>query len=409
MAAGLERRATMGAAALNFFVRCGFGLILPGLPLYIRAHAIPVPDLGLASASYMAFGIGGMMLLAPLSDRLGHVRALVGGGILYLAGTLVLLALPSAPSLLAGRALQGLAMALTTPATFAYITDRVAPERRGGAYGTVASAQMAGFIVGPSAGGLALSLGGTTAALSVALAASLLALGAALALPTGGLAGVEPTLPVQGASLPPARPLGALATLFAAPWALAFVAFTIGQQIPMGVYDSVWSLYMFHLGARPWLVGASFATWALPLVVLAPLIGRRVSPARAERWLAGGGVVMAFAALTYAVLRNPYAVAAVGALEGAGSAAIMPLTNVYVAARVPSGRLAGAQGVLGAIGQAAALLAAVASGYTFAVRPWLPFVIAAGGLMVGSVWFYQRAAARRGRPALVDGERGVAG
>ena len=283
MAAGLERRATMGAAALNFFVRCGFGLILPGLPLYIRAHAIPVPDLGLASASYMAFGIGGMMLLAPLSDRLGHVRALVGGGILYLAGTLVLLALPSAPSLLAGRALQGLAMALTTPATFAYITDRVAPERRGGAYGTVASAQMAGFIVGPSAGGLALSLGGTTAALSVALAASLLALGAALALPTGGLAGVEPTLPVQGASLPPARPLGALATLFAAPWALAFVAFTIGQQIPMGVYDSVWSLYMFHLGARPWLVGASFATWALPLVVLAPLIGRRVSPARAER------------------------------------------------------------------------------------------------------------------------------
>jgi MFS family permease len=409
VAMALERRATLGAAALSFFVRCGFGLILPGLPLYIRAHGIAVPDLGLASAAYMAFGLGGMLLLAPLADRLGHVRALVAGGILYLCGTLVLLALPSAASLLAGRALQGLAMALTTPATYAYIADRVAAERRGGAYGTVTSAQMAGFIVGPAAGGLALSLGGVSAALTVALVASLLALGTAVSLP----AGVPATTPVETADraedTPAPTPLGALAAVAAAPWGLAFVAYTIGQQIPMGVYDTVWSLYMFHLGAHAWLVGASFATWALPLVVLSPLVGRRVAPGRVLRWLVVGGFVMALSAFTYALLRNPYAVAAMGVIEGCGAAAAIPLSNVYLAARVPAGRMAGAQGVIGAVGQGAALFAAVASGYTFAVRPWLPFCLAAVGCAAGTLWFYRREGSTPARRAARESEEGVAG
>jgi MFS family permease len=406
MAGSPAGRAILGAAALSFFVRCGFGLILPGLPLYIRAHGIPVPDLGLASAAYMAFGIGGMLVLAPLADRFGPVRALVGGGVLYTVGTLVLLVLPSATSLLMGRALQGLAMALTTPATFAYVALAVSAERRGGAYGTIASAQMSGFIVGPAAGGLALSLGGMATALAVALAASILAVAAALSLPAAGA--------LTGQATAPSAPRGAgawasLALVAAAPWGLGYLAYTVGQQIPMGVYDTVWSLYMFHLGARPWLVGASFATWALPLVVLSPLLGRRIGGQRAPLWLVLGGLVTAAAAATYGMLRDPYAVAAVGMLEGAGAAAVVPVSNVYLAARVPAGRMASAQGLVGAVGQGAALLAAVAAGYTFGMRPWLPFVLAAVGCAAGSLLFWRRERGARS-PALASaGGQGVAG
>jgi MFS family permease len=391
-----ERRAVLGASALSFFVRSGFGLILPGLPLYIRAHAIPVPDLGLASAAYMGLGIAGMLLLAPLADRFGAVRALVAGSILYLAGTTVLLAVPSAAALLAGRALQGLAMALTTPASFAYITAAVAPDRRGTAFGTVASAQMAGFIVGPSIGGVALGVGGPAAALSVALGASVLALVAALSLPRRATG----TAPSGREGLSTGNPWRGFPALLAAPWAIAFLAFTIGQQIPFGVYDTVWSLFMFHLGAPTWLVGASYATWALPLVILSPLVGRRVPAARVDGWLVLGGFVVAAAAASYGLLHSPYAVAALGMLEGAGSAAVLPLSNVYLAGRVAAGRMATVQGLVGATGQAAALLAAVAAGYGFELRPWLPFLLASAGCAAGTAWFWRRGRGRSASPAL---------
>jgi MFS family permease len=377
-------------------VRSGFGLILPGLPLYIRAHAIPVPDLGLASATYMAAAIAGMLLLAPLADRFGHVRALFGGGALYVAGALVLLLAPSAPSLMCGRGLQGLAMALFTPATFAYIGASVAPERRGGAYGVVASAQMSGFILGPALGGVALGVAGPAGPLALAAAAAALTVLVAAALPAeppprpGEAVGTAATAPARGIAAITA-PLAALA---AAPWGVGFLAYTVGQQIPNGVYDTVWSLYMFHLGAAPWLVGASFATWALPLVILSPVLGRRASGGHVRLWMTVGGAVMAVAAATYAVLTSPYAVAAVGFLEGTGSAAVLPLSQIYLAQRVPPQRMAGLQGAAGALGQAAALCAAAVSGYVFPVRPWLPFAIAAVALAAGT-WVF----ARRGEAA----------
>lgn len=379
-------------------MRSGFGLILPGLPLYLRAHHLPIPDLGLASAAYMACGIVGMAALAPLVDRFGHGRGLVGGALLYALGALVLLLLPSAPSLLVGRALQGLAMALYTPATFAYVGARVPAARRGGAYGTVASAQMAGFILGPAVGGVALGLGGPAGPLAAAAAAAALALVNALVLPAEG-GEREETAHASGA-----RALAApFALLAAAPWGLGFLAYTAGQQIPTGVYDSVWSLFMFHLGAPAWLVGASYAAWALPLVFLSPLVGRAAPAQRAEAWMALGGAVTAAAAVGYAFLRDPYAVTALSFLEGAGSAAVLPLSQVYLAGRVPAHRLAGVQGLAGATGQGAALLAAVASGYTFPLRPWAPFLLAAVGAGLGTLAFVRMGGGGRVQEVAVAG------
>lgn len=375
-----------GAAAGSLFVRAGFGLVLPALPLYIRAHHLLVADLGWAAAVYMAFGIAGMLLLAPLVDRVGPVPSLVAGAAVYAAGGLVLLVAPSQWALLAGRGLQGIAMAVTTPATFAYIARSVGPGRRGSAFGLVASAQMAGFIFGPAAGGIALTLAGTTGPFVVAVGAAVLALGAyALLPPVAALAARDATPQARSGAL--AQLMRPLLALLAVPWGVGFVAFSVGQQIPMGVYDSVWSLYMFHLGAAPWLVGLSFAVWALPLVFLSPVVGARVPADRVAPWLVVGGMATALAAATYGLLHSPYAVAGVGFLEGTGSAAILPLSQVYLAHRVPAERMAGAQGAAQAIGQGAALLAAVVSGYTFGVRPWLPFAIVSAGAAIGTLWF----------------------
>jgi MFS family permease len=228
-------------------------------------------------------------------------------------------------------------------------------------------------------------------------------------------AALLPGEPAFAASAPVAEERGLqtltapLGILLAAPWGLAFLAYTLGQQIPMGVYDTVWSLYMFHLGAPDWLVGASFATWALPLVLLSPVLGRRTAPERVPFWMILGGGVTALAAATYALLGNPYAVAGVGFLEGVGSAAVVPLSQMYLAARVATHRMAGVQGLAGAVGQGAALVAAVASGYTFLLRPWLPFLMAAVGGVAGTLVFAQLSSRPEGRRALPLGPDSSAG
>jgi len=377
----------------TLFVRSGFGLVLPSLPLFVRMHHLPVPDLGLAAAAYTACGVVGMFALAPMTDRLGHVRGMMAGAIVYMAGSVLLLILPDAVGLLAGRALQGLAMALFGPASFAYVALTVPRERRGGAYGTLASAQMAGFILGPAAGGVALAMRGLSAPLfvsAVAAAASLVAV-AQLPRPVSATVAAEPA---------PAGSLAALraplVAILAAPWGAALLAYSIGQQIPTGAYDTAWSLFLYHLGAAPWLVGASFAAWALPLVILSPVVGRRVRPARAALWMTAGAAVTSVAAITYALLHNPYLVAGLGLLEGAGSAASLPVSQMYLADRVPPTRMAGAQGVVSGVGQGAALLAAIAAGYLYPVRPWLPFVVAGVGCAAGTAWFFAQRAAHAG-------------
>lgn len=381
-----------GAAAGSFLVRAGFGLILPALPVYLRIHAIAVPDLGLASGAYLAFSIVGMLLLSPLTDRVGPVRGLLAGGVVYAAGTLLLLVFPSAGALLLGRGLQGLSMALYAPATFAYIGQSVPAPRRGRAYGAVASAQMAGFILGPTVGGLALGLYGPAGCLLLAGVAAVATLLVSLLLPAA------PPIPSTDAG--PQRASGLalfvrpLTLLLAAPWGVGFLAYTVGQQVPNGVYQAVWSLFMYHLGAAPWLVGASYATWALPLVVLSPLFGRYATARHVRLGMIVGGAVMAAAAVTYSLLQNPYAVAGVGLLEGIGAAAVLPLGQIYLAERVPLDRMAGTQAVATGLGQVVALVAAVASGFIFPLRAWLPFLLAATGLAVGT-WLF----ARRHEPA----------
>jgi MFS family permease len=376
--------AVWGTAAGGFLVRAGFGLILPALPEYVHQHGLAIPDLGLASAFYLGCSVAGMLLVAPLVDRVGHTKGLVAGGALYVIGTFLLLLVPSSLGLFAGRGLQGLAMSLYTPAVFGYVGTTVSAERRGGAYGTIASAQMAGFLLGPTVGGVALGLDGPGGCLVLAAGAAVATLAVTLLLPPEAAA--HHPLPAPAQSVLTAF-TGPLRVLLAAPWGLAFLAYTIGQQVPNGVYQAVWSLYMFHLGAAPWLVGVSYATWALPLVLLAPWFGRRAVGVAVRTGMIVGGSVMGLAAFTYAMLTSPYAMAGVGLLEGIGAAIVLPLSQVYLAERVPSNRMAGTQAVATGLGQSVGLAGAVVSGFAFPIKPWLPFVLV-GICLLGGTWAF---------------------
>ncbi len=92
--------------------------------------------------------------------------------------------------------------------------------------------------------------------------------------PGGGrCAGVVlPAAPRDGLSSE-AAPRAATAQLFTRPLLLAY-SLQIILATTQGVGAAVWTIYMADLGASPLVIGLSFTTFAIPIILLAPIAGR---------------------------------------------------------------------------------------------------------------------------------------
>lgn len=93
-----------------------------------------------------------------LGDRFGTARAFGAGIAAFVAFSLLCAVAPTAPLLVAARALQGAAAALMVPGSLALIARSFPAEERGRAIGTWAAASALTTAMGPLLGGLLLSL-----------------------------------------------------------------------------------------------------------------------------------------------------------------------------------------------------------------------------------------------------------
>ena len=133
-------------SSLQFAVRIGIAtlcrLVLntarrfayPFAPVMSRGLGVSIPAITAIIAATQATGIVGMVL-GPMADRLGYRRMMLAGLGMLAIGMLAAAVLPLYGVVLVGLVLAGLGKTAFDPAIQAYVSERVAFERRGLAIG----------------------------------------------------------------------------------------------------------------------------------------------------------------------------------------------------------------------------------------------------------------------------------
>lgn len=394
----------------------GFGALLPILSIYFVDHGVDLPMLGVVVAAWPAARIVSEPVFGWVADRVSRKTMMVAG---LLAGSVVAVApllVTGTLAFIALRMLAGVAAAMYDPAARGYLVDANPAERRGEAFGLYNAAQMGGFMLGPAVGGVAAGVSGNpeivfwVAGVAHVLSAIFIlriadrrhespALGEAVA-PAGaaGVAGAAgaATGAVTGAVT--GAPAGAATG--AAPEAamddddevarptrlvnrlmVAAVVLNVGAYFAGGCYEVIWSLYMTSLGASVSLIGVSFFSFSLPVLLLSPFTGRYTDRRGGFLAMVLGMAGVGLSGALYVAVPDPWYVIAIGVIEGVAFSFASPALYLLVARASPAGRSSTAQGLFGAAGTVGTIVASVLSGILADVDLRLPYLTVCGAIL----------------------------
>ncbi|OLM18740.1 MULTISPECIES: MFS transporter [unclassified Pseudonocardia] len=152
MTGALRRGALFAGAFLGPF---GGGMTAAMLPELGGDFGVPTATAAVSITAYLLPFAGVMLVSGTLGERWGRGRTVVAGYAVYVLASVVCVLADSWTLFLAGRALQGVANAFTTPLLLAALATAVEPERLGRALGWFGSLQAAGQTSAPLVGGLA--------------------------------------------------------------------------------------------------------------------------------------------------------------------------------------------------------------------------------------------------------------
>lgn len=360
----------------------GFGALLPILPIYFTQHGVDLATLGIVVAAWPAARLVAEPLFGWVADRASRKRMMV----ISLALSSIVAVLPlmflGPVAFIVLRALAGICAAGYDPAARGYLSDANLPERQGETFGLYNAAQMGGFMVGPAIGGLAAAATGEPTVVfwvtGISMVVSAILVAARVAdRPRTPIPSAAAADAVAGAADAVPRPARILNTLL-----VAAIVLNAGSFLAGGTYEVVWSLYMTSLGASIGLIGLSFFTFSLPVMLLSPFTGRFIDTEGGFAALVLGMAGVGISGLLYPLVPNMWFVILLGLFEGSAFAFASPALYTLVARAAPAGRSSTAQGLFGAAGTVGTITASITAGILATIDLRLPFLAAGSSILV---------------------------
>lgn len=251
-------------------MQTGFGLIYPIFGRRLSEFGAGVNAMGLMITAFAVTQFIMSPIAGALADRYGRRPLILVGLVGFVAVNLGFLAVQSVAGFIAVRAAEGFLVAGLFPAANAVVGDLMPEERRAQWVGILMGSSMAGFIFGPTLGGLMYDAWGFAAPFVISAALGALACLAAIRwVPETHTAAPAPRV-AQGpklslwATLP--RPLYLFATLLACDFAVMFSWSFSEPQMVFHFYDNLgWATARF---------GEVIGVYGLALVLTQAGLGR---------------------------------------------------------------------------------------------------------------------------------------
>ncbi len=280
------------------------------------------------------------LLASPLADRGWLRHMLVLGGLVSVAGDLLLASGSNLAVLIGGRALIGAAGGLFFPAARAVMTS-LSDVGRPARLGRQASAELGGFVIGPVIGGALVGPVGLRWPFVLFAVFALIGVTLVVTQPLPELLRTEHS----------GRPaIGLLRERDV----LTAVMLAAALSLPTGMYEALWDRFLTDLGASDNVVGISIAAYAVPYITMSSLGAKLVDRWNPVRFVLGALTLIAPLTVIYGTFHSPWPPMVFGVLEACAQALAYPALQVAVASAAPPGRTAAAQGLIGATNMAVA-------------------------------------------------------
>ncbi|TLM99376.1 MFS transporter, partial [bacterium] len=268
----------------------------PILPQYASMLGIDASALGFA---YSLYNVALIVCLIPagiMADRLGRVKTIVIGMMLFSLSSLMLVFVKDLAQFAIARIIEGAGSALATPAVFALTADLAPTEQRGSGMGFTATLQTVGNLASPTVGGAVAQATGLTGPFYVAFVMALLS--AALVIP------IKDRRPRSSTSTSEPSPLAAYRSLrrniseSRSLLVLSFRGFIVG--ITQGLYVLIFVLYMaFKLGMAPAQVGFAFTLISGSLLAFTFFAGHLSDRFGRKPFVIMGGIIIASGVIAF--------------------------------------------------------------------------------------------------------------
>ncbi len=368
----------------------GVGFILPLRALYGRSVGASSGEIGLMASSALLTGFLSAPLIGRLSDRLGHGYVLFAGLVVHALLVLAYIPIENPVALIALRGLEGIAVVGIMPPARAIANTLAPPTRQAETLGLMSAAQTVGILLGPTFGLLLASAVGYHYAFLVASVP--LAIGAVLA---------WIYLPRRASIVTTdATPRAVRAALFTRPLALAY-SLQLILATTQGVGAAVWTIYMADLGATPLVIGLSFTTFAVPIILLAPVAGRMADRYGRYWYVLLGIAVCGVLFVIYGLPINPLWLVILSVPEGIAAAFARTAIDGLLADATPPALRGRVQAVYSAAGTGSAFIVATVSGFVYGLYRGLPFFMVGGIFLAGAGALLLPSVARMFAPGVV--------